>query len=116
MVTQPLYKKIKEMIMQMAVAGTKGEHLPSVGELASRFAVNPQMVDRAYRELQREGYLVLSEDGEMHPAEERFVADSKRKELLQQFDQLVRKLMMLSIEPEELEERVSMLAKRRLEF
>lgn len=115
MVTQPLYRKIKEMIMQMAVAETKGGHLPSVGELASRFAVNPQMVDRAYRELQREGYLVLSEDGEMHPAEEKFVTDSKRKELLQQFDQLVGQLLLFA-EPGELEKRVSMLAKRRLEF
>ncbi len=116
MVTQPLYMKIKEMIKQMAVAGTGGERLPTVAELSSRLTVNPRLVERAFRELREEGYLKTSEDGTIYPKEGRSVEDARKKELLQQFDQVVRQLYVLSVQPEELEERVNVLTKRRQEF
>ena len=127
--TQPLYMKIKEMIKQMAVAGTGGERLPTVAELSSRLTVNPRLVERAFRELREEGYLKTSEDGTiypkegrsvedgtLYPADKRMAADTREKELLQQFDQVVRQLYVLSVQPEELEERVNVLTKRRQEF
>lgn len=116
MVSQPLYKKIKDMILQMAAAETEGERLPSVGELSSRLAVNPKQVERAYRELLEEGCLVRREDGSYSPVAGRFTTDIRKRELLQQFDRVVRQLGILSVQPEELEERVSVLMKRRQEF
>ena len=80
--TQPLYMKIKEMIKQMAVAGTGGERLPTVAELSSRLTVNPRLVERAFRELREEGYLKTSEDGTIYPKEGRSVEDARKKELL----------------------------------
>ena len=116
MVTQPLYRKIKEMIRQMAVAGTEGERLPSVAELSCRLAMNPRLVERAYAELGQEGYIRESEDGTIYPEEGSLAEDLRKKELLQQFDQVVKQLCLLSVQPEELEERVSVLTKRRQEF
>lgn len=115
MVTQPLFMKIKEMIKQMAVAGTKGERLPSVAEFSSRLAVNPKLVERVFTELQEEGYVRRKEDGTLYPADKRMAADTREKELLQQFDQVVRQLLVLSVQPEELSERVRGLTKRRQE-
>ena len=108
---QPLYIKIKEMIRQMAVAGTKGERLPSVAELSSRLAVNPQLVDRVFKDLQEEGYIRISEDGTFYPAQGSLASDVREKELLQQFDQVVRQLFVLSVQPEELAQRVNVLKK-----
>ena len=115
MVAQPLYKKIKEMILQMAAAETDGGRLPSVGEVSSRLAVNPRLVDQAYGELLEEGYLVRKENGGYVPEAEKFTMDSRKQELLQQFDRVVKQLLF-SVQPEELEKRVGLLAKRRQEF
>ena len=115
MVAQPLYKKIKEMILQMAAAETEEGRLPSVGEISSRLAVNPRLVERVYGELLEQGYLVRKENGGYGPAAEKFTLDSRKQELLKQFDQVVRQLL-ISVQPEELEKRGDVLAKRRQEF
>ncbi|MEW4527565.1 GntR family transcriptional regulator [Maioricimonas sp. JC845] len=56
----PIYEQIARQV-KFAVANSAlqvGEHVPSVREMATRLAVNPNTVARAYRELQAEGVLV----------------------------------------------------------
>ena len=56
----PIYEQIARQV-KFAVANAAlqvGEHVPSVREMATRLAVNPNTVARAYRELQAEGVLV----------------------------------------------------------
>ncbi|QDU40642.1 HTH-type transcriptional repressor YtrA [Maioricimonas rarisocia] len=56
----PIYEQIARQV-KYAVANSAlqiGEHVPSVREMATRLAVNPNTVARAYRELQAEGVLV----------------------------------------------------------
>ena len=50
-----IYDQLKEQIMtgQMAT----GEKLPSVRELSKFITVNPNTVQKAYRELERQGYV-----------------------------------------------------------
>ena len=113
----PLYQQIKEKIMQMASAGADGEEgLPSVGELSSRFAVNPHLVEQACRELREEGFLVLGEDGRTHADDSGYAMTCCKRELMQQFDQIVRKLKVLSVQPEELHQRLNVLTKGEKDF
>lgn len=53
----PIYLQIMRTIKQRIVSGAlkAGERLPSVREQAETFAVNPNTVQRAYQELEREG-------------------------------------------------------------
>ena len=55
----PLYHQVKEGCKRLILSGAIGENerLPSVRELASMLAINPNTIQRAYRELEAEGYV-----------------------------------------------------------
>ena len=56
---RPIYEQVRDAYRQQILAGVlaPGEQLPSVRELSSRLAVNPNTIQRAYRELESEGYI-----------------------------------------------------------
>ena len=56
---QPLYRQVMEGYKRLILSGAIGENerLPSVRELASMLAINPNTIQRAYRELENEGYV-----------------------------------------------------------
>ena len=62
---KPVYEQITDGIRKMIIthAIPEGEKLPSVRELASKFAINPNAVRKAYQELEEEGY-VCDREGE----------------------------------------------------
>lgn len=57
--TNPIYEQIKSGFKSMILTGTlaEDEKLPSVRELAMELAINPNTIQRAYRELERDGYI-----------------------------------------------------------
>lgn len=56
---RPLYEQIKEKLKALIVSGAvkSGERIPSVRELAGQLTINPNTIQRAYRELESEGYI-----------------------------------------------------------
>ena len=56
---RPIYEQVRDAYRQRILAGVlaPGEQLPSVRELSSRLAVNPNTIQRAYAELEAEGYI-----------------------------------------------------------
>ena len=102
---KPVYEQITDGIRKMIIthAIPEGEKLPSVRELASKFAVNPNAVRKAYQELEEEGY-------ERMAASEKQIAELIRKELLQEFDTVVIRLQNMSVGTEELTGRMWKLA------
>ncbi len=59
--TRPIYLQIMDEIRRGVVVGTlkKDEGLPSVRELAADLRVNPNTVQQAYRELERQGVVFV---------------------------------------------------------
>ncbi len=57
--TRPLYLQVKDSLRRMMLTGllTPGEKLPSVRALATQLAINPNTIQRAYGELEAEGYV-----------------------------------------------------------
>jgi len=55
----PIYRQIYEAVVAALAGGAleRGEQLPTIHELAGRLEVNPNTVARAYRELERDGYI-----------------------------------------------------------
>ena len=55
----PFYEQVKQQIKGRVSLGTlrPGESLPSIRELATLLLINPNTVARAYRELEREGFI-----------------------------------------------------------
>ena len=56
---RPIYEQIMENLRRLIISGgvAPGERLPSVRELAAEARVNPNTVQRALTELEREGLL-----------------------------------------------------------
>ena len=96
---------IRKLVVNNLIAAD--EKLPSVRELASKYALNPNTISRAYRELEEQGYIyTLNGKGTFVAANEK-VNDMRKEELLQQFDELVKELSFLMVPTEQLVERVS---------
>jgi GntR family transcriptional regulator len=57
---RPIYEQVKEGFRQLILSGALAadEKMPSVRELAAGLAINPNTIQRAYRELEQEGTIV----------------------------------------------------------
>lgn len=106
--TRPFYQQIKDNIRHLVISGAfgKDEKLPSVRELAASLAINPNTIQRAYRELENEGYIYTLSGKGSFVAEIGETASQRRKELLPKFDQIVSELLYLSATTAELTERI----------
>ena len=57
--SRPIYEQIRDGLRKLIVTGALGadEKLPSVRALAAQLAINPNTIQRAYNELEGEGYI-----------------------------------------------------------
>ncbi|WP_226003342.1 GntR family transcriptional regulator [Paenibacillus sp. BJ-4] len=56
---KPIYEQLMDRVKEMIVYGSlqSDEQLPSVRALSAQLTVNPNTIQKAYRELEREGYI-----------------------------------------------------------
>ena len=110
--SKPIYEQIREGLRRLVITGViaKDEKLPSVRELASELAINPNTIQRAYRELESEGYIYTVPGKGSFAAEQSDVRGRRNEELLQKFDEIVRELLYLSEDKEVLKKRIEEIA------
>ncbi len=113
---KPIYEQIEDGVRKLVVTNalTVNEKLPSVRELASRLAINPNTISRAYRELEREGYVYTISGRGTFVAEGEHVMDHRARDLMKSFDEVVSELMYLAVDPEQLQQRIEKLKERSL--
>lgn len=101
---KPIYEQIKEGIRRLLLskAIAADEKLPSVRELASNLAINPNTIQRAYRELETEGYVYTRQRKGTFAASTALVQKTRKHELLESFDDVVTELFVLNVTKEEL--------------
>ena len=112
---KPIYMQIQEGLKKLIISGAleKNEKLPSVRELAGSLAINPNTIQRAYRELEAEGYLYSVSGKGTFVSPDIQVDEDRKNELLEQFDETVEELFYLSVSKRSLQERLEELDKRR---
>ena len=101
---RPIYEQLKTSFRQLILSGAlqAGEKLPSVRELAGGLAINPNTIQRAYRELEQEGYICSV------PGKGSFVCDAsdaaraRREGLLRQLRETAEELRRLGVAEETL--------------
>lgn len=96
---RPIYEQIKDGLRRLILSGAlpADSKIPSVREMASDLAINPSTIQRAYRELEAEGY-ICSVPGKGSFVAARNEADSLRiTELLGKFDELVTELSYVGV-------------------
>ncbi len=102
---RPIYEQVRDGFRQLILSGVlpPDEKLPSVRELAARLAINPNTIQRAYRELEAQGYICSV------PGRGSFVCAGARaqraraEELLGQLGELAKELRLLGVSREEME-------------
>jgi len=102
--SRPIYEQVKENFTQLILSGVLGadEKMPSVRELAGSLAINPNTIQRAYKELEAEGYICSV------PGRGSFVCDrsealaAKKRELMEEIENTVRQLEQLGVRREDI--------------
>lgn len=102
--SRPIYEQIKDGLRKLIVTGAMApdEKLPSVRALAMQLSINPNTIQRAYNELEGEGY-IYSVPGKGSFATGSVDADAARKrDLLAKVRELLAELRYLGVSGEEL--------------
>lgn len=112
---KPIYEQIKEGIRHLLLSNAiaADEKLPSVRELASNLAINPNTIQRAYKELEGEGYVYSMKGKGTFASDADFIHKSREQELLTAFDDVVTELFVLDVTKEQLESRMENLEQGR---
>lgn len=98
---RPIYEQVRDALRKLIVSGSlpSDQKLPSVRELASSLAINPNTIQRAYRELEQEGYICTVPGKGSFACARTDVDEERRSALLHQFDETVGELLYLGVSP-----------------
>ena len=107
--SRPIYEQIKDNYKKLILSGAiaPDEKLPSVRELAARLAINPNTIQRAYRELETEGIIYTVPGKGCFAGKPQEVDKGRMQQLLTDFDRVVGKLLLMGITKEELQMRIA---------
>lgn len=106
--SRPIYEQIMENLRKLIVSGAIApeERLPSVRELATKLAINPNTIQRAYRELESEGYIYTVPGKGSFAAPGAGVSLQKRGELFRRLEEAAVELKYAGVPLEEIVARI----------
>ena len=102
--SRPIYGQIKDGLRKMIVTGAlrPDEKLPSVRALAMELAINPNTIQRAYTELEAEGFIYSVPGKGSFAANAADSTAARREELMGDLRELLQELRYLSVTDEEI--------------
>lgn len=105
---RPIYEQVRDAYRQQILSGVlpMGTKMPSVRELSTQLAINPNTIQRAYAELEREGCIYSVRGRGSYVADVSDVTAARRDELLLRLDELVSELEQLGCKRSDLAKRV----------
>lgn len=101
---RPIYEQIIEKFQQMIICGVleADSPMPSVRSLAMELSLNPNTIQRAYQELERQGYIYTIKGKGSFVSDSHEAADSKRAEIQKELGECVNKALSIGISAQEL--------------
>ena len=105
---RPIYTQIIDGLRQQIIAGVlqPGDKLPSVRELAAELAINPNTIQRSYRQLEMDGWIVTVPGKGCFVCAAPSIRQKETERLLAIFDETAAELERLGISREELAARL----------
>ena len=102
---RPIYEQLEEKLRRMILSGAigEGEKLPSVRELAGQLAINPNTIQRAYRELEQAGFIYSVPGKGSFAGKLSGVDEGRRRELKERLKNTWMELLQLGEDPEDLQ-------------
>ncbi len=107
--TRPIYEQIKDKMKQLILTGAMrtDSRLPSVRELATSLAINPNTIQRAYKELEAEGYVYsVRAKGSFVAPIRQTTLQKQRESLFLQLDKTLGELALAGVGEEEMTEHI----------
>ena len=106
--SKPIYEQIKDGFRKLILSDVLAtdDKLPSVRELAAELAINPNTIQRAYRELEADGFIYSIAGKGSFAAALTEVTGRRREELLSTFDEAAAELLRLGVSGDELSSRI----------
>lgn len=107
--SRPIYGQIKDGLRRLIITGAVApdEKLPSVRAMAMDLAINPNTIQRAYGELEAEGYVYSIPGKGSFACPPRDAAAGRREELLGRLRELLAELKFLQVSGAEILEVVN---------
>jgi len=101
---RPIYEQIRDELRKLIVTGAMSmdDKLPSVRSLAAQLAINPNTIQRAYNELEAEGYIYSIPGKGSFASGDAGKDKARRRELLGKVRELLRELRYLGVTQEDL--------------
>ena len=101
---RPIYTQIADGFRSQITAGIlrAEEKLPSVRELAVQLSINPNTIQRAYRQLEAEGWIATVPGKGCFVCGLRSYSESEKQELLAAFDKAAAALLQSGVTRAEL--------------
>lgn len=100
-----IYEQIIDKFKQLIIRDIlkQDEKIPSVRELSKQLTINPNTIQKAYRELERQGYIYsVKGRGNFVSSGIKKVDDAKVEHLKKQIEKSVSELIFIGIEKNEL--------------
>ena len=96
---RPIYEQIQTELRRLMLTGVlpPGSRLPSVRELAGQLAINPNTIQRAYRELEADGYILSVAGKGSFVAQVDQLAEQQKKQAVDAFCAAAQKLRQLGL-------------------
>ena len=97
--SRPIYEQVRDGLRRLMVTGVMqpGEQLPSVRSLAMELAINPNTIQRAYRELEADGYILSVAGKGSFVAQVDQLAEQQKKQAVDAFRAAAQKLRQLGL-------------------
>ncbi len=101
---RPIYEQIQSELRRLMLTGAlpPGSRLPSVRELAGQLAINPNTIQRAYRELESDGYILSVAGKGSFVAQVDKLAEQQKKQAVEAFQAAAQRLRALGLSGAEL--------------
>jgi len=102
---RPLYEQIKDKIKELIVGGVLKENdkVPSVRELASVLAINPNTIQKAYKDFDTEGYIYSQRaKGSFVSPLSAVVKNADTGELFEKLDAVLQEMYFLKVPYDEI--------------
>ncbi len=107
---RPLYEQIKDKIKGLIISGAlkADEQIPSVREMAQRLTINPNTIQRAYKDLETEGYIYsVRAKGSFVSTRSHIREKTENDTIMEEFEALLKQAKFLKVSKEEIIKKVN---------
>ena len=102
--SRPIYEQIVEKFKTLILKGVleTDSKMPSVRSLAMELSINPNTIQKAYAQLEREGFIYTVKGRGNFVAEKEDLLMDKKNEIFEKFSKLLKEALEMGIDADDL--------------